>query len=52
MCTRVARATRLTRLLTSSIFIDITKLPRVDPRHMDGSADGTLHDKIEEKKQF
>jgi hypothetical protein len=24
----------------------------VDPRHMDGSADGTPHDTIEEKKQY
>jgi hypothetical protein len=53
-CTRVARATRLTRLLTSSIFINIIKTvtsgPQV-PRHMDGSADETPHDTIEEKKQ-
>jgi hypothetical protein len=27
-------------------------LPRVDLSHMDGSADGTLYDTIEEKKQY
>jgi hypothetical protein len=47
--TRVARAAHLTRLLTSLIFIDITKTTMSGPQHMDGLADGTPHDTIEKK---